>query len=253
MVTCFFGVPGVGKTTLGTYFSVKELVKMARSKSKYKHVYTNFYCEGAEFIEFNVLKTHKIYDSLLIFDELSMDADNRKFKQFSDKVRDFFILHRHLGNDIIYLTQNYDMVDAKVRALTQDLWYMSKSVVPLLSQFTVARRIYRTININEHTSELVLGYRFCNFIESLFVRNVRIVWRKPYYKYFDSFEECQLEDRPVYTSYIWGHKQTFALPKEEERITESDLLKAESLDEYDSLLEIKNLFDDIFDNSDDTR
>ena len=107
MVSCFFGVPGCGKSTLGAFFAIKELKRIKKGKSKYKHIYTNFYVEGTEFIEFDVLKTHKIYDSLIIFDELAMDADNRKFKQFSDKVRDFFILHRHLGNDIIYLTQNY--------------------------------------------------------------------------------------------------------------------------------------------------
>lgn len=209
MITCYFGVPGCGKTTLMTQFAIKEIKRIEKGKSPYKAVYTNFYCKGAHIIDFNVLKDYKIYDSLLIFDELAMDADNRKFKTFHDNIRDFFILHRHIGNDIIYATQNYDMVDLKVRSLTQQLWYMSKSVVPLLSEFTVARRIYRNININEHTAELVLGYRFCNLLEAFFVRNNRICFRRPYYKYFDSFEEGVLENRPVWTSAKWGEGPFF--------------------------------------------
>ena len=72
---------------------------------------------------------------------------------------------------------------------------MSKSVVPFLKGFTLAKRIYRSININEYNSELTLGYRFCNLLESIFVSNVKIVWRRRYYKYFDSWDELSLKDR----------------------------------------------------------
>ena len=75
---------------------------------------------------------------------------------------------------------------------------MSKSVVPILSAFTISKRIYRNININEHTSELTLGYRFCNFVESLFVSNVNIVLRRKYYRYFDSWDELNMKDRRLY-------------------------------------------------------
>ena len=43
MVTCFFGVPGVGKTTLLTKFAINGL-KSVR-KGRYDDVYTNFYCK----------------------------------------------------------------------------------------------------------------------------------------------------------------------------------------------------------------
>ena len=208
MISCYFGVPGSGKTTLLTKFAYRamkdsklpKLVARLKKRKQYKHVYTNFYCEGAEIIDFKDLGNYKTYDSLIILDELAMDADNRKFKSFPDEIRDFFILHRHLGNDIIYATQSYEAVDLKIRFLTQELWYMSKSVLPLLRGFTYAKRIYRAININEHTSELILGYRFCNLLESFFVRNVQICWRRKYYKKFDSFEEGKLEPRAEYHS-----------------------------------------------------
>lgn len=203
MLTCYFGVPGCGKTTLLTKFAVKELKRIKWGRSKYKNVYTNFYCKGAKQITYDDLKTHKLYDSLIILDEITLDADNRKFKQFTDDIRDFFILHRHLGLDVIYATQSYELVDLKIRQLTQELWYMSRTVVPFFRRFTSAKRIYRNININEYSSELTMGYRFCNLIESIFVKNYKLAYRPKYYKYFDSYEEGSLGERPVYDSDIW--------------------------------------------------
>ena len=103
-----------------------------------------------------------------------------------------------MGTDIIYATQNFENVDKKVRDLTSELWYMSKSVIPFLRGFTTTKRIYRNININENTSELTLGYRFCNFIESLFVSNFKCIWRRKYYKYFNSWDELNLKERKEY-------------------------------------------------------
>lgn len=217
MITCYFGVPGAGKTTLLTKFAVRAVkdqklpnwLLRLKKRKKYSHVYTNFYCKGAEMINFSDLGKYKTYDSLILLDELAMDADNRKFKTFDDNIRDFFILHRHLGNDIIYATQSYEAVDLKIRFLTQELWYMSKSVVPFLRAFTTAKRIYRNISINEHTSDLILGYRFCNIIESFFVRNYQIVLRRKYYKHFDSFDEDKLAPRETLKSILWDNKPLF--------------------------------------------
>lgn len=204
MITCYFGVPGCGKTTLLTKFAQKEIKRIKKGRSPYKHVYTNFYCLGAEEINFDDLASFKITDSLILLDELAMDADNRKFKSFPDSIRDFFILHRHLGCDIIYATQSYEMVDLKIRQLTAQLWYMQKSVIPFLNLFTSAKRVYRTIAINEHTSELTLGYRFCNMLEAFFTSNYKCVFRPLYYKYFDSFDEDKLSKRPIFESVFWG-------------------------------------------------
>lgn len=212
MLTGYFGVPGCGKTTLLTKIAVKELKKICKCRSKYKDVYTNFYCEGAKIIDFNDLNIYSVYDSLIILDEITLDADNRDFKSFPKGVRDFFILHRHLGNDIIYATQSYELVDKKIRQLTQELWYMQKSVIPFLCEFTSAKRIYRNININEHTSELVLGYRFCNLIESLFTSNYKCCFRRFYYKYFDSFDDSSLSDRPLFIGSFWNCEDSVLPP-----------------------------------------
>lgn len=196
MITCYFGVPGVGKTTLATKLARKGL-------KKYKHVYTNFACYGCEQIDYVDLANYKMINSLIVLDEITLDADNRDFKTFSKDHKDFFTLHRHLGSDIIYLTQNYENADKKIRDCTNELWYMTKSVVPFFRRFTSAKRIYRNININKNTSELTLGYRFCNFVESIFVSNRKICYRPKYYKYFDTFDELQLKDRPIFESKEW--------------------------------------------------
>lgn len=206
MITCYFGVPGVGKSTVLTKIAQNELKRIRRGKSKYTRVYTNFYCQGCCIIDYADLETYVIEDSLILLDELTLDADNRNFKSFKPEIRDFFILHRHLNCDIVYATQSYEMVDLKIRQLTADLWYMTKTVVPFFDRFTQCKKIYRNININEYTSELTLGYRFCNFLESLFTSNYKLCYRPKYYKYFDSFDQSVLSDRPHLDTLTWDTK-----------------------------------------------
>lgn len=192
MIKAYFGVPGCGKSTI----LVREY---KRNKRRYSHIYTiNLQIKGVPMITREDLEKYKFVNTLILWDEITMDADNREFKSFSKDLRDFFLLHRHLGCDIIYATQNFENVDKKVRDLTSELWYMSKSVIPFFSSFTSAKRIYRAININEHTSELTLGYRFCNFIESIFVSNFRLIFRPLYYRYFDTHDELSLKARLIY-------------------------------------------------------
>lgn len=211
MISCYFGVPRVGKNTLATKFARRGLVQRVgllglTGRKRYDHVLTDFPCQDCEQIDFKKLGKYKFYNSLIIFGEMALEADNREFKKFSSEIRDFLVLHAHLGNDIIYLTQDYSNVDKKIRMLTEELWYLTKSVVPVLREFTCAKRIYRCITINEHTGDLVMGYRFCNFLESLFVSNYKIVYRRKYYKYFDSWEEGVLETREEYKGEIWSFK-----------------------------------------------
>ena len=200
MIKAYFGTPGCGKSTT----LVREYRK---NRKKYKHIYTiNIDIKGCKRINKEDLEKYKFNNSLILWDEITMDADNREYKNFSKPLRDFFLLHRHLGCDIIYATQNFENVDKKVRDLTSELWYMSKSVIPLFSGFTSTKRIYRAININEYNSELTLGYRFCNFIEGLFVSNFKLIWRRLYYKYFDSWDELTLQDRRNYEEDINNYR-----------------------------------------------
>ena len=155
MIKCYFGVPGCGKSTI----LVKEYVK---NKRKYDHIYTiNLVIKGVKKITKEDLEKYMFRNTLILWDEITIDADNREFKSFSRDLRDFFILHRHLGCDIIYATQNFEKVDKIVRDLT-------------------------------------FGYRFCNFLESIFVSNYKLVFRPFYYRLFDTHDELHLKNRVLF-------------------------------------------------------
>lgn len=196
MIKCYFGVPGVGKSTILVKIARKEQKRLIK---KYDNIYSiNIDIKGVERIKYDDLRKYRFSNALILIDEITMDADNRNFKSFTEEERDFYILHRHLGVDIIYATQNFENVDKKIRDLTSELWYMEKSAIPFLRQITTSKRIYRKITINEYTSDLKLGYRFCSFTEMLFNKNMEITYRRPLYKYFDSFSLLKLEKRPLY-------------------------------------------------------
>lgn len=184
MVIGYFGLPGSGKTTFLTRIAQKELKKMNKGKSTYNHVLTNFYCDGCEKINYTELGNYDIENSLILLDEITLDADSRNFKQFDQSHKEFFLLHRHYNCTIIYFTQQYDGVDKKIRDITSSLFFVKKRLC-----WSVATRIYRTLDIVELTKEIVQGYRFPNWFESLFAKDVhQICYRPHWYKFFDSWE-----------------------------------------------------------------
>lgn len=203
MIIGFFGVPRVGKNTMLTMIAQRELKRMKRGKSKYKHIYTDFYCAGCEMFSYADFKVSKAYDSLFLIEEMGLEADNRNFKGFTTEERDWFVLHGHFHCDIIYATQDFSNVDKKIRQLTEELWYLQKSCVPFICEFTRAIRIFRTISINEMTSELVMGYRFPKLLERLFTRCCMICFRPMFYKKFDSYDEGIVGLRPVLDTLPW--------------------------------------------------
>lgn len=195
MITGMFGLPGCGKSTLLTRIAQKELRRIEKGKSKYEHVLTNYYCEGCDRIDFVDLGKYNLTNCLILLDEITLDADNRDYKFFPQETKLFFVLHRHFNCDIIYFTQQWDSVDKKIRNLTSDLYYVKKSfstvsgfIFKPFQAFTVARRIFRTLEINEYTKEIVTGYRFPTRFERWFGRCKIICYRPSWYKYFNSWE-----------------------------------------------------------------
>lgn len=203
MVTGYFGVPGCGKSTFLAMLAQKELKRIKRGRSKYRFVLTNFPVQGCYQVDINKLGLYDIENCLILFDEITLDADSRDFKSFPIHIKNFFTLHRHTGNDIVYFCQDYSRVDKTIRNVTFDLWYIRSSVFPILRQFSSAKRIYRNININEYTSELTLGYRFAKLSEILFSSSKRICFRPKWYKYFDSFDKLQLDNLPPFQYLSW--------------------------------------------------
>ena len=203
MITGFFGVPGCGKSTFLAMLAAKELKRIKKGKSKYKYVLTNFPVHGCNQVRLDDLGRYDIHDSLILFDEITLDADSRDFKVFPICTKNFFTLHRHLNNDIIYFCQDFSRVDKTIRNLTFDLWYIHCSIFPFFRRFSIAKRIYRNININEYTSELTLGYRFAKFTEIIFAKSKICCYRPKYYKYFDSYDKLQLDGLPNFNIESW--------------------------------------------------
>lgn len=204
MIVGTFGLPGCGKTTLASKKarSVNRLIKrdkkrIAKGKKprcKYERVYTNFACKGCYKIDFSDIGIYDLHNACIILDEITIDADNRDYKNFKKSSVEGFVLHRHYDLDIYYYTQHWEAVDKKIRNLTQTLFYAKKSILFPFSLFTRTKQIFRTIDINEYTKEIVTGYRFPNFFEvflSFFglIRLGEICFRPFYYKDFDSFEQ----------------------------------------------------------------
>lgn len=174
MITCVFGLPGSGKSTL--------MAKMARdAMKKGRKVYCNFFLAGAYHIDFKDLGVYNFEDCLILIDEAMNEADSRGFKSFTPELKYFFSNHRHYHCDVVYFTQAYDDVDKRIRNNTARLLYCKK-----LLWWSTTTEIYRTITINDFSSEIVSGYKMGGLLST------RIYFRPRYYKYFDSFERKQL-------------------------------------------------------------
>lgn len=188
MITCFFGLPGAGKSSILVKIAIKELKRIEKGKSPYKMILSNYFIAGCYKFDFNDLGVYDMDKSLVLLDELTLDADSRDFKNFNKNLKEFFIMHRHYGVDIIYATQQYDGVDKKIRDLTQELFYIKK-----LGPISFARSILRTIGFTEE-SDIHYGYRFPSLIATFIdaKNNLRFCYRPKYYKYFDSFEHKKL-------------------------------------------------------------
>lgn len=186
MVTGYFGLPGSGKTTFLTKIAQKELKRINKGKSPYERVLTNFYCKGCQKVTYEELGHFEFNNCLILLDEITLDADSRNFKQFDSFHKSFFLLHRHYGTDVIYFTQQYDGVDKKIRDITSNLYFVRKRGL-----FSVATRIYRSLDINEYTKEIIQGYRFSNWLEKFGRGVIQICFRPKYYKFFDSWEKPQ--------------------------------------------------------------
>ncbi len=204
MIVGTFGLPGCGKTTLATKKAISINRKIKRDKKRlkrgkkprcpYERVLTNFKCKGCYKIDFSDIGVYNIQNCAIILDEITVDADNRDYKNFKKSSVEGFVYHRHYFNDIFYYTQQWDAVDKKIRNLTHTLYYARKSQLFPFSLFTKTKQIFRTIDINEHTKEIVTGYRFPNLFElilSIFglIRLGEVCFRPLYYKYFDSFSQ----------------------------------------------------------------
>ena len=182
MISSIFGLPGSGKTLLLSYIASRAVEGkkinfhgLKLSTCSYDRVYTNFPFPGAYELVFDTLGVLYYHDCLILIDEIQLFADSRNFKNFDDRLKWFFSMHRHMHIDIVYCSQSFDNVDRRIRSLTDrlyylDTWYFNMlRVRAILSYFDVSNG-----SINE-------GYEYCNGF------NASYFYRPRLYKYCDSW------------------------------------------------------------------
>lgn len=95
---------------------------------KYDNVLTNFYCKGCAKFSFDQLGAYDIRNSLILCDETALSADSRSFKTFSEDARFFFQQSvRKSSSCFVWCGQSYDMVDKRIRDLTDNFYYIRPS------------------------------------------------------------------------------------------------------------------------------
>lgn len=192
MIYEVFGLPRAGKTTFLTMLAQRALACKGSPlcRKDYKEVYTNFYCKGAKQIDFDSLPYFDFSDCLIIIDEISLYADNRKYKNFTDELLYFFKLHGHYKLDLVWASQSMNDADKKIRDVTDKIFYLKPA--PLLGSF------FSSYSLIQHC--LDFNNRQVQDCYDLVPLSGRIFLRNKYYKYFDSYSH---KDLPSYKSEVW--------------------------------------------------
>ena len=198
MISCIFGPPGCGKSSVLTLIAQKELKKIQKGKSKYNAVYTNFNCKGCIKINFRDLGHYYYHNALIILDELTLSADNRSWKTFPQESKEFICLHRHFNTDIIYTVQDWSRAEKTIRENTVNLYYCTR----FLLHFSILRPIFRTICINEYIGELIQGYRLPN-ISELLTGGLKFYFIKKAWSYYDSYDKYGFDLLPEPENKVW--------------------------------------------------
>lgn len=175
----YFGVPGVGKTTVAAYLARNDLKKK-------KAVWSNVPIVGAKclFPEEDIGK-YLISNGRVIIDEAGIQYNNRNFKKFSNEATEFFKLHRHYKLNISVFSQGYNDFDKKIRDLAQRLYILKASILPF---FIVSTRIRKKIGINELTKDIVDEYYLSRF-------EFKLIFSPPLWKLFSSWDHPSLPEK----------------------------------------------------------
>lgn len=208
MISLLFGLPGSGKSTLASFIAYRAInnksinfrgfhissIGQLPDFDKYETVYTNFPCIGAYSLDFDTLGYVNYHDCLMIIDEVQLFADSRNFKNFGQNLRWFFSMHRHSRIDIVLCTQSLSAVDARIRSLTQQLYYIDK-----LGCFIRVREIISYFDVNRTIQE---GYDYASGF------NTKYFYAKRLYKYNDTYAHIQKVELKEPEKILWDFPKT---------------------------------------------
>lgn len=206
MISHYFGKPGCGKTTMGCKLAIDETVRIANGVSCYERVYTNFKVDHplVNYIPWEFVGLYDLSNSLIIIDEATAYADSRDHKSFDSDVRDFMLQHRHYADhekgyrcDIIFIAQSWNRIDKTIRDITEHVYYLKKSIFPHVTcchelQYGIFIPVASADSKSEY-GDIQEGYKLPGFFSRIFCKRFN---RKPYYRYFDSWERKELPPVP---------------------------------------------------------
>ena len=140
MISAVIGLPGVGKSLLCSYLGHRFIEGKSMNfhgffvqrDSRGDTLYTNFPCSGAYKLDFDKLGISDYKDCCMICDEIQLFADSRNFKTFGDNLTEWFTTHRKDHIDFIYCTQDFSMVDKRIRAVTDRIYYVDRIAFGLI-------------------------------------------------------------------------------------------------------------------------
>lgn len=197
MIRVFFGKPGCGKTT----FAVKQAVKQRKNREVYlnfAHSVPNSYVFDTQHLgEFT-----PVPNSYVGIDEAGIEYNNRSYKAMPKLTIKWFKLYRHYGvKTLDVFSQSWEDMDVTIRRLADQLWLMYR-----LGPFTLCRRIYKRITVDQETEQIIDGYRMSSLLWLLvwplqlgfpFDQKFMLTFRPFYYKYFDTYDAPPLKAIPA--------------------------------------------------------
>lgn len=197
MMTTVFGKPRAGKTTFAAWAA--DRAQRGRplrvglplhhtiigEHAPYMRVYSNTPIQGCYRLDTDDIGRIMIEDSLIIIDEAGMVYNNRDHKTADRVALNWFRLHGHYRNDIIFISQGND-VDKVIRELSISMLYVVKR-----GRVSLVTPIERRVVIDGTIED---GYYTTGLANSLILR------RKKYYGMFDSWSADKL---PVKPPILW--------------------------------------------------
>lgn len=212
MIRFFFGMPGCGKTTLLCSLIRKEDRRIEKGKSNYKYILVNFPVKGfkhAYKLDFNDIGKYDYENALMVIDEGSVYCDNRNWKSFGQDKVSWFMLHRHSRCDIVIASQSYSGYDAKLRSITEEVYYVSRKGLLGIFWTSYYRIPYGIIipdrkdNAGNKFGDIVEGYYRPPLLQRIFCKKV---FRRRYFRHFDSFYRPLNLKKP--TLSLWDSEKT---------------------------------------------
>ena len=182
----FFGKKGEGKSLLMVSFMLRY---MRKGFTVYSDIPALNIPGVRQIYAQDLDKFTPTENSAIFLDEVGITFDNRKFKTFSDGMRDFFKFQRKYKVVVFMNSQSFD-VDKKIRDLV-DKYYLIQSFGNVIC---LCRPITRKVALVEASSQgesrVADNLKFAPFW------NWKFLYMPQYFKYFDSFEAPHREIIP---------------------------------------------------------